>query len=62
MKIAYLHWWSGLLAAAAQRALAASLLELPLADDLLCDEAPAQGDLLADAHFNTLVEVSRLGC
>ena len=48
---ASLHRWTGMLAVAAQRALAHSLLELPLAGADECDGAePPLGDLLADAR------------
>ncbi|OLQ06448.1 hypothetical protein AK812_SmicGene10260 [Symbiodinium microadriaticum] len=48
---ASLHRWTGMLAVAAQRALAYSLLELPLAAADECDGTePPLGDLLADAR------------
>ena len=50
-----------MLAVAAQRALAHSLLELPLAGGDECDGAePLLGDLLADARDAEAVPVSRL--
>ena len=50
-----------MLAVAAQRALAHSLLELPLAGADECDGAePRFGDLLADARDAEAVPVSRL--
>ena len=50
-----------MLAVAAQRALAHSLLELPLAGADECDGAePPSGDLLADARDAEAVPVSRL--
>ena len=56
-----LHRWTGMLAVAAQRALAHSLLELPLAGGDECDGAePLLGDLLADARDAEAVPVSRL--
>ena len=46
---ASLHRWTGMLAVAAQRALAYSLLELPLAAADECDDMePPLGDLLAE--------------
>ena len=53
--------WSGLLAVAAQRAFAASLLELPLHGLACADGAePALSDLLAEARFSELPPGSRL--
>ena len=59
---AYAHRWSGMLAVAAQRAFAASLLELPLANESCWDgEAPACHDVVADARWAFPVPNSRLG-
>ena len=58
---AWLVRWSALLAVAAQRAFAASLLELPLAGE--CDVGgtpPALDELLADARWHVPVPASRL--
>lgn len=58
---ASLHRWTGMLAVAAQRALAYSLLELPLAAADECDGTePPLGDLLADARDTEPVPASRL--
>ena len=58
---ASLHRWMGMLAVAAQRALAYSLLELPLAGADECDGTePPLGDLLADARGAEAVPASRL--
>ena len=57
---ASLHRWTGMLAVAAQRALACSLLELPLAAADECDGTePPLGDLLADARDTEPVHASR---
>ena len=59
---AYAHRWSGMLAVAAQRAFAASLLELPLANENCWDgEAPACHEVVADARWSFPVHDSRLG-
>ncbi len=59
---AYVHRWSGILAVAAQRAFAASLLELPLANEICWDgDAPACHDVVADARWVFPVLDSRLG-
>ena len=59
---AYAHRWSGMLAVAAQRAFAASLLELPLANENCWDgEAPACHDVVAGARWSFPVHESRLG-
>ena len=53
--------WSGLLAVAAQRAFAASLLELPMHEQMCIDGAePALSDLLAETRFIELPTGSRL--
>ena len=53
--------WSGLLAVAAQRAFAASLLELPLRPEASFEGAgPCLSDLLADARWESEVVASRL--
>ena len=53
--------WSALLAMAAQRALAASLLELPLRPEAAFEgEGPSLSDLLADARWESEVVPSRL--
>ncbi|OLQ06334.1 hypothetical protein AK812_SmicGene10351 [Symbiodinium microadriaticum] len=58
---ASVHRWTGMLAVAAQRALAYSLLELPLAAADECDGTePPLGDLLADARDTEPVPASRL--
>ena len=58
---ASLHRWMGILATAAQRALAHSLLELPLAGVDACSGAePPLGELLADARGTHYVPSSRL--
>ncbi|OLP82561.1 hypothetical protein AK812_SmicGene36766 [Symbiodinium microadriaticum] len=67
---ASVHRWTGMLAVAAQRALAYSLLELPLAAADECDGTePSLGDLLADARdtepehprFRTETEFAKRG-
>ena len=59
--LAWVNRWSGILAVAAQRAFAASLLELPL-DNLVCldGDTPLLGDLLEDARVADPPEFSRL--
>ena len=58
---ASLHQWMGMLATAAQRALAHSLLELPLAGVDACSGAePPLGELLADVRGTHYVPSSRL--
>ena len=58
---ASLHRWTGMLAVAAQCALAYSLLELPFAAADECDGTePLLGDLLADARDTEPVPASRL--
>ena len=58
---AHFHRWTGLIAVAAQRALACSLLELPIAGADECDgDEPPLGDLLADARGTESVLPSRL--
>ena len=53
--------WTGLIAVAAQRALACSLLELPMAGAHECDGAePPLGDFLVDARGAENVPPSRL--
>ena len=57
---AYAHRWSGLLSVAAQKAFAASLLELPLGNEVCWDgEAPACHDVVADARWSFPVYGSR---
>ena len=54
--------WSGLLAVAAQRAIAASLLELPLAGECnLAGDAPELHEVLADVRWQLPVLGSRQG-
>ena len=58
---ALLYRWSGLVAVAAQRAFASSLLELPLLGESCLDgELPSHSDLCAEARWATTAEVSRL--
>ena len=55
------HRWSGLAAVAAQRAFAATLLELPLGgEDTMDGPVPAAHDVLADARWTFPVHDSRL--
>ena len=57
----FAHRWSALLAVAAQRAFASSLLELPLQGEVNLDgEAPAQSDLLADGRWAEEITPSRM--
>lgn len=52
VRAAYHHRWTGILAVAAQRSLAATLLELPLTDAGGVDgESPPLGDVLLDARL-----------
>ena len=61
VRAAYAHRWSGILAVAAQRALAATLLEFPVDDTEGIDgEPPVLEDVLADARTFELPEPSRL--
>ena len=54
--------WSGLLAAAAHSAFAASLLELPLAGECnIAGEAPELHEVLADVRWQLPVPASRQG-
>ena len=56
------HRWSGILAVAAQHAFAATLLQLPLANEDCWDgEAPVCHDVVADARWTFPVWDSRLG-
>ena len=58
---AYVRRWTALLAVAAQRALAASLLQLPLFGETCVDGAePPVSDLLADARWESGPAPSRL--
>ncbi len=58
---AYAYRWSALAAVAAQRALAASLLQLPLSGEVNMDgEAPATHDVVADARSSFPVFDSRM--
>ena len=58
---AYVRRWTALLAVAAQRALAASLLQLPLFGETCVDGAePPVSDLLADARWESGPARSRL--
>ena len=58
---ALLYRWSGLVAVAAQRAFASSLLELPLLGESCVDGAlPSHSDLCADARWTATLEASRL--
>eukprot|EP00439_Symbiodinium_sp_Y106_P044021 s6837_g5.t1 len=59
---AWVARWSGLLAVAAQRAIAASLLELPLAGECnLAGDAPELHEVLADVRWQLPVLGSRKG-
>ena len=58
---AYIHRWTGVAAIAAQKALAASLLELPgSGEDCMDGDAPAVHDVIADARAIFPVYDSRL--
>ena len=58
---AFLFRWSGLVAVAALKSFAASLLELPLVGESNVDgELPSVSDLCADARWSTPPDVSRL--
>jgi hypothetical protein len=57
---AWQHRWTGLAAVAAQRAFAASLLELPLGGIAADGNAPELQDLLGDARWEDSPEPSRL--
>ena len=58
---AYVRRWTALLAVAAQRALAASLLQLPLFGETCVDGAePPVSDMLADARWESGPAPSRL--
>ena len=57
---AYLYRWSAMLAVAAQKAYAATLLRLPLDREIVNGEVPADSDVVADARFGAPVEPSRL--
>ena len=58
---AYTRRWASLVAFAAHRALAASLLELPLADEEFLDgESPPLHTVLADARWDEGPGESRL--
>ena len=57
----FAHRWSALLAVAAQRAFASSLLELPLQGEVNLDgESPAQSDLLADGRWAEEITPNRM--
>ena len=59
-RAAWVARWSGLLAVAAQRAIAASLLELPLAGECnVAGEAPELHEVLADVRWQLPVMGSR---
>ena len=59
-RAAWVAWWSELLAVAAQRAIAASLLELPLAGEgNVTGEAPELHEVLADVRWQLPVTGSR---
>ena len=61
-RAAWVARWSGLLAVAAQRAIAASLLELPLAGECnLAGDAPELHEVLADVRWQHPVLGSRQG-
>ena len=61
-RAAWVARWSGLLALAAQRAIAASLLELPLAGECnLAGDAPELHEVLADVRWQLPVLGSRQG-
>jgi hypothetical protein len=52
VKAAFMHRWSGIIAVAAQRSLAASLLDIPMHDAAAVDgECPVLEDILADARL-----------
>ena len=58
---AYVRRWTALLAVAAQRALAASVLQLPLFGEMCVDAAePPVSDLLADGRWESGPAPSRL--
>ena len=58
---AFLSRWSAIIACAAQRAFAASLLRLPLAVCTNVDaEPPSSGEVLDDGRWTTAPSVSRL--
>ena len=57
---AWLHRWTGLAAVAAQRALAATLLELPPHALAVDGDEPHLAELLADARYTETLEPSRL--
>ena len=58
---AWVYRWSGILSVAAQRAFAASLLELPAATELgAAGDPPALHELLADARWLQAPANSRL--
>ena len=61
-RAAWVARWSGLLAVAAQRAVAASLLELPLAGECnVAGEAPELHEVLADVRWQLPTFGSRQG-
>ena len=61
-RAAWVARWSGLLAVAAQRAVAASLLELPLAGECnVAGEAPELHEVLADVRWQLPTIGSRQG-
>ena len=57
---AHLYRWSAMLAVAAQKAYAATLLRLPLESEIVNGEAPAGSDVLADSRFAAPLEPSRM--
>ena len=61
VRAAYFHRWTGMLAVAAQRALAATLMELPV-DDAECVDggAPTLEDVLLDARLVDPPQPSRV--
>ena len=60
-KAAFLHRWTGILAVAAQRALAATLLELPVDDAGAVDgDMPVLEEVLGDARLVEAPLPSRL--
>ena len=60
-KAAFFHRWTGILAVAAQRAFAATLLELPVEDAGAVDgDVPVLEEVLADARLTEAPLPSRL--
>ena len=57
---AHLYRWSAMLAVAAQKAYAATLLRLPLVGEVVNGEVPAGSDVLADRRFAAPLEPTRM--